>query len=122
MALEQNREVFAVPHSIYHPGGQGCLKLLREGAKLTETLQDLLEEVGALTTAVAASAATRGPEPPEPPAFARRVWAQIGFEPVSVDQLVAEGAGDVATVVAALQALEIAGLVEQSSGLFMRSV
>ena len=122
LALEQNREVFAVPHSIYHPGGLGCLKLLREGAKLTQTLDDLLEEVGSLTSAVARPAAGTAPDPPQPRGFARHVWARIGYEPVSVDQLVAQGAGDAADVVAALQALEIAGLVEQSSGLYMRSV
>jgi DNA processing protein len=116
-ALEQNREVFALPHSIYHPGGRGCLKLLRDGAKLTETIDDLLEEVVSLR-AVAAAAS----EVPQPPVKARGVWLQLGFEPVSIDELVASGAGNTAQVMSALQELELAGLVEQTGGCYMRRV
>ena len=47
-ALEQGREVFALPWSIYHAGGAGCLHLLRDGAKMVETVQDVLEELGSM--------------------------------------------------------------------------
>jgi DNA processing protein len=49
MAMEQGREVFAIPGSIHHPLAKGCHQLIRQGAKLTETVDDILEELeGAL--------------------------------------------------------------------------
>ena len=48
-ALEQGREVFALPWSMFHPGGRGCLGLLRDGAKMVQGIDDILEELRAKT-------------------------------------------------------------------------
>ncbi len=61
LAGEQGREVFAIPGSIHSPFARGCHKLIREGAKLVETAQDVLDELGLAQPATAPSgAAVRG--------------------------------------------------------------
>ena len=57
LAAEQGREVFAVPGSVLNPMARGCHALLRDGAKLVESVGDILEELPALVPAVAAAAA-----------------------------------------------------------------
>jgi DNA processing protein len=117
LALEQNREVFALPHSIHDPGGRGCHQLIRDGAGLVETAADVLGEVGSLCAAHEARSAR-----PEPEAWLRPVWRKLGFDPLSVDELVSFGAGSVEVVTSALLQLEIDGYVEQCSGLYTRKV
>lgn len=51
-AVQQNREVFAIPGSIHNPLARGCHQLIRNGAKLVETAEDVIEEIGVLTNHV----------------------------------------------------------------------
>jgi DNA processing protein len=97
-ALEQGREVFAIPGSIHNPLSRGCHALIREGAKLVETGDHILEELSALlseslsrrpqTDAAAEQAQDAGQEPAILAGEYRKLLDLMGYQPVSVDQLV----------------------------------
>ena len=126
LAAEQGREVFAIPGSIHNPLSRGCHALLRQGAKLVETTQDVLEELGAL----AFWNENEFPAfPPAPEAITPHVSAEfmnllrhIGFEPTSIDTLV-ERSGLTADLVSSiLMVLELQGqIVSAPGGLYSRN-
>ncbi len=119
LAVEQGREVFAIPGSIHAPQSRGCHALIRQGAKLVETAQDVLDELQGLPLR----------QPVQQPAPASRVdrpidaalLSALGFGPVSLDELVARTGWDAAHLQAALLELELAGRVARlPGGLFQR--
>lgn len=121
LALEQGREVFAIPGSIHNPLTKGCHALIRQGAKLVETAADILEELGPLASAGASETARSiravTPVTAEPldPDY-RRLLEAMGDAPVSVDALV-EGCGLTAEVVSSmLLILELQGYVAAMLG------
>ncbi|MEJ2552579.1 MAG: DNA-processing protein DprA [Gammaproteobacteria bacterium] len=117
-AAEQGREVFAIPGSIHNPLARGCHALLRQGAKLVETVADVLEELpplpGAEDTAPAASAA-RARAATGHHEFARFL-NHIGFEPTAVDTLVERSGLTADQVSSMLVVLELHGLVASAPG------
>ncbi|CAN5615724.1 DNA-processing protein DprA [soil metagenome] len=121
MAVEQGREVFAIPGSIHSPQSRGCHALIRQGAKLVESAQDVLEE---LRLPIAhATRATHTVPPgnsqvqPEEPALLQ----SLGFDPVSLDALVARTGMGTAALLAQLLTLELDGQVARlPGGLFQR--
>lgn len=123
-ALEQGREVFAIPGSIHSPQARGCHALIRQGAKLVESAQDILEELPALPGLVRQvaqephdSAANRGSSGGDP------LLDALGHDPASLDALLARTGMDAATLQARLLELELQGQVARlPGGLFQRLV
>lgn len=115
LATEQGREVFAIPGSIHAPQARGCHALIRQGAKLVETAQDVLEELGPLANVVyAAVENTRAAASLAPPMVS--LLEHIGHDPVSVDSLI-ERSGLTADVVSSmLLQMELNGWVCSSPG------
>ena len=122
LAAEQGREVFAIPGSIHAPQSRGCHALIRQGAKLVESTQDILEELPALagdtgSSATATRATAETPEPDQEDGL----LAQMGYAPVSLDALCARTGHDAAHLQAALLELELMGRVGRlPGGLFQR--
>lgn len=126
-ALEQGREVFAIPGSIHNPLARGCHALIRQGAKLVETAEDILEELGPLAASLTRTARATAPdEGPTAPAALSPAHAQLldlmGFDPVSVDQLTIRSGLTAAEVSSMLLILELGGHVaSRAGGRYVRS-
>lgn len=116
LAGDQGRDVFAIPGSIHSPFARGCHKLIREGAKLVETADDILAELNATDQDAPAARGTRIDAPPVPDAGP--VLAAMGYDPVSVDVLVARMRAAPEAIVAELVTLELAGTVAALPGGF----
>jgi DNA processing protein len=122
-AVEQGREVFAIPGSIHSPQSRGCHWLLKQGAKLVECAQDVLEELRApgahQTTAAGSREATAGSLPKDEPEDS--LLDALGFDPVTIDALVARTGVAPADLQARLLELELDGEVARlPGGLFQR--
>lgn len=127
LAAEQGREVFAIPGSIHAPQSRGCHALIRQGAKLVESAQDVLEELRMPAAGAAPDRSDGAGVPPEgeggeagsgPHAD---LLEALGFDPVSFDALQARTGRDTAGLQVALLELELEGRVARlPGGLFQR--
>jgi DNA processing protein len=120
LASEAGREVFAIPGSIHSPLSQGCHALIKQGAKLVERVEDVLEEL--LIPPGAASAKSGGPGSGANLSREQmQVLQLMSFEPVSLDGLAQRGGWPVADLSAHLLELELAGEIARMAGqLFQR--
>lgn len=122
MAAEQGREVFAIPGSIHAPQSRGCHALIRQGAKLVESAQDVLEELRLPPRpGSAAPGDLAAPAPADAPAADSPLLQALGYDPMGVDALVARTGLDAAALQVQLLELELDGRVARlSGGLFQR--
>jgi DNA processing protein len=120
LAMEQGREVFAMPGSIHNVQARGCHQLIREGAVLTETLDDIIQQLGGMLSFKAEEAGFTNKPKVGVSAAEQTVLDKMGFEPVDLETLVAVTGFSVAELMATLVALEIKGYVESAGGLFNR--
>lgn len=125
LTVEQGKDVFAIPGSIHSTQARGCHALIKQGAKLVESAQDVLEEMKI------DGACSRGVNPIACGADAQRAAAipdterslldALGFDPVGLDALQARCSLDTAHLQANLMTLELDGLVARlPGGLFQR--
>jgi DNA processing protein len=118
-AMEQGREVFAVPGPVDSLASRGCHRLIRDGAKLVENVEDILEEIGSLTGKLSAG-------PDEAPARVttklpltaqeQSILDQVEDMPVAVDELVARTRLTASQVLATLSILEMRRLIRRVPG------
>ena len=119
LAAESGREVFAIPGSIHSPLSRGCHQLIRQGAKLVESAQDILEELR--WEASPATSAIPDQAPLAQDGGEQQVLAFLGDAPCALDTLSARSGLTPADLLAMLLPMELAGRVAQlPGGLYQR--
>jgi DNA processing protein len=124
MALDLGRDVLAVPGSIHSPQSHGCHALIRQGAKLVETAQDVIEELQLVSPQLSlglgpagdASNPSLGEHAITADTKTPPLLAHLGFAPVSLDALQARCGLDTASLQAQLLTLELEGRVARLPG------
>jgi DNA processing protein len=117
LAGEQGREVFAMPGSIHSPLSKGCHQLIRQGAKLVESAEDILEELrGAWAPMRAAPPAPANDAAPEADTPEARLLSLLDSTPTSLDALLARSGLTVDRLSAILLTLELEGRVASLPG------
>jgi len=114
LAAEQGREVFAIPGSIHSPLSKGCHALIKQGAKLVENAQDVLEEIGAgvVSSPQALTGSTAD----------HILLEKMGFDPCNIDTLIARSGLTTEAVSAMLLQLELDGKIASlPGGLYQRT-
>lgn len=132
LASEAGREVFAIPGSIHNPLARGCHRLIRDGAKLVETVEEVVAELAPLALGLGArlrerlaatpaadaaggSTATAPAAPPRDPDY-ERLLAALGQDALGIDQLAARTGLAVAALSSMLLMLELEGEVVAAGG------
>ena len=105
-ALEQGRDVFAIPGSIHSPLSKGCHELIKQGAKLVESAEDVLGEITGIRRLL--------PEAPRKPSHP--LLEAMGFAPATVDQISQRTGLGAAALSAQLSQLEVEGRVSILAG------
>jgi DNA processing protein len=111
LANEQGREVFAVPGSIHSPQSRGCHALLKQGAKLVESANDILEELRLPAAEAPASNCSDIPK-----GKAATLLQHLGYDPCDLDTLCARSSFDAKEAAALLLELEMRGAVATLPG------
>ncbi len=127
-AIDQGREVFAVPGSINNPQAKGCHQLIKQGAKLVESGQDIFEELSALiqlslTPPTPKNALANSPQLPFElqareaplPTASFPILAHIGYDPIGLDELAVLSKSPVSSIQGQLMMLELSGEIEAMS-------
>jgi DNA processing protein len=132
LAGNQGRDVFALPGSIHNPMSKGCHRLIRDGAKLVETVEEIMQEIAPMAGQLAIEL-RKQIDPPETRSVsgvldngandpqltdpdARLLWSCLGFDPKPVDVIIEQSGLTAGAVSAMLMMLELRGKVEVHPG------
>ncbi len=125
-ALEQGREIFAIPGSIHNPLSRGCHQLIRQGAKLVETADDILEELAHAFPTRTDSKISQKPDKDSTlstPALDpdhQKLLKCLQFEPAAIDELVESSGFSAAEIASMLLIMELEGSVVCDNGRYTR--
>jgi DNA processing protein len=123
-ALEQNREVFAIPGSIHNPMARGCHQLIRQGAKLVESADDILEDLRVtaeqntpypIKTDANTHENSKDPHKTLDPDH-QKLLKCLAYEPASIDELVVSSNFNAAEVASMLLIMELEGIIVSQDG------
>ena len=121
LAMEQNREVFAVPGNIFSPYGEGCHLMIKDGAKLVENVYDIIGEIEVgLEGLERERSAARTDETvgtgTKMSADERKVFDYLSMAPLHIDAVIEDCDLTASRAASALVTLELKGLIQQLSG------
>lgn len=125
-ALEQNREIMAVPGAIHNPQKAGCHYLIRQGAKLIEQPEQVLEELQLMVEGTKATTVEQNPQKiPDTSSSLQgdqlKVFKALDYDGLDMESLVNKTRLDVSTLTMVLMEMELLGLLNQEQGMYMRS-
>lgn len=132
-ALEQNRDVFAVPSTVNNPLAKGCHWLIKQGAKLVEETADIINELNLTPTSNTKKNTDYSKLPdqqseeqnsynkkPNKDLYKDELLANVGFEITPIDKIVLQSKGSIEDVLTQLTLLELKGLVTVVPGGYLR--
>ena len=120
LAGDQGREVFAIPGAVQNPLARGCHALIKDGAKLVETVDDILEELAQYTDVATTQQSLfeeNNPTPALDPDH-QTVLSCLGFEPTAIDTVVSRSGLTAPTISSMLLVLELQGFIQTHTGGF----
>jgi len=132
-AMEQGREIFAIPGSIHNPLAKGCHNLIKSGAKLVESAADILEELLPLVNSspirhtnaaddkASTAESTQNTASDELDASYQTLLKHMEFDPVGIDELVERSTLNASEIASMLLILELQGQVVSQNGLYSRT-
>jgi len=123
-AMEQNREVFAIPGSIHSPQSKGCHLLIKQGAHLVETAEDIVVELGGALAGMRDRVSDVQGQPVVAPKILtdeeRQALEILGYEPADLDELMRFSPWSVAKLSQILVALELKNAITNENGFYLR--
>ncbi|MEO5845353.1 MAG: DNA-processing protein DprA [Caldimonas sp.] len=114
LAVEAGRDVFAIPGSIHSPQSRGCHALIKQGAKLVDSAADIVDELSPLARVARIASSVSNPK--SAPDRSDPVLEALGFDPISLDELIARTGQSAAELSARLLDFELQGRVARLPG------